>query len=325
MIRIALLFFIFSIFTQASTAAAAQAAALDGDVLRTLSFGEIVRVEELGDARLMLYFENGRKGVFKPNVFGDADAEVAAFKISYELLSSGLVPPTVKRDIAPYLTLARTPPRVPTSIGSIQLYVEPATSSKSAAAPASLTQKSARDAFQFVFGQWDRNQTNAVVGSAGDLFLVNNAAIKYRQQSRFGENPFIHLIWLNEKSRHNNWSSKFPFENVVTLDHPKFADVLRVLGDKVDEQELRDIWAWIQLNPDTSCSLVTWDNRVWIQGRGFWKYPRLDVSYLPADLERAYRALTFEKLRARLSPHVFTNRWIEDALSRRDQLLQAVR
>lgn len=168
----------------------------------------------------LLTLQDGTKAVFKArNDLDIAYAEVAAFKAS-QFLGFPNVPPTVLR-------------KIEGKWGALQLYIEPHVDSTKPEVLLSVLHSISKEdmanlkLFYFIFGQWDIGGHNIILQKSQDkildktqdkinIFSIDNSAIIYHQQVKYGKLPFIQL-WhsrlLQDDSRKDNDIS-FPFHHV---------------------------------------------------------------------------------------------------------------
>jgi hypothetical protein len=304
------------------------------DVEKTLKTGKITTIENQKLKRkqegknpqgtsetYLLTFENGMQGIFKADLHDSAAAEVGAYQIDRKLLHHRLVPPTVYRTIDGL------------GFGSIQYFVKSDVDwmewEVRNSFPVSRTDESNRDAFYFVFGQWDRHAGNVIVDDTGHFALIDNTSIKSRNKVRYGELPYI--IKFSSLSQYQKPSpTAFPFDDFKEFVNPTPFELLDFFQGKVGLKAIQNHFKWWfktdknnEYKPFT-LRIIFWENRVWIQT----SHP-VNASYGPIQFEflsrktlDAYRALTFESLREILDPKAFPDINIREMLERRDQLLE---
>jgi hypothetical protein len=266
----------------------------------------------------LLVFEDRTKAVWKPDG-RQTEGEVGAYQAA-KLVGYRLIPPTVARSIGD-LT------------GSIQYFVDSPVDLLALTrqqreqlwTKVSVKEKSERDIFNFVFGQWDRHWGNVLVDEARSLIAIDNGAVRSRQMVRFGELPFIARLPFKgeaaKKAAGTDWGS-FPFNQSILLERPTKEAFTEIVGQYVDSMSIDRFW---KERTDTTMRIVIWDNHVWIQAIGFGNYgPILPMSF-PKETMQAYRKLTYENLRTALPFPAFSDKQIFEILERRDQILEAAK
>lgn len=168
---------------------------------------------------------NGISAIFKP-VSGmympDAEAELIAYRLSL-YWDNLFVPPTVIRSINEM-------------IGSLQMYIpscEETDFELYRIVPKQ--QRETYELFCFIFGQWDWCADNRLFykDEHGQLYIVaiDNGAISFRQQVRYGESPFVGLCY-NDRflSPKSDWQIPFPFEKgeMITEEIVTYLDQLQI-------------------------------------------------------------------------------------------------
>lgn len=170
-----------------------------------------------------------------------------------------------------------------------------------------------------------------IVDDALEIALIDNSGIRSRQQVGFGELPYRPKIRLSSQARNKNWPATFPFHKPKFFDHPTIDDLYAYLVNVVDPKSWQS-FAKHYGEPkkdgkprDLTSNVVIWQDDVWIQAIGDENYGPIVPEVISQKLLDKYAALTFQQLRADLSPTVFSDIWIREALGRRDQILKAAR
>lgn len=154
----------------------------------------------------------------------------------------------------------------------------------------------------------------------------------------------------------------FPFDSAIFLDHPTLFTVIKKLHPYLTPKDLANYIKYRVKNFDSlkdkpelveefralvesgisleeiehylagheafsasnlTMKIVYWDNAVYIQSIGFANYQPVVPPIFPSKLIKAYRSLTYEKLRAILPPALFGDQAIREMIQRRDQILKA--
>jgi hypothetical protein len=264
----------------------------------------------------LVELESGIRAVLKPverYLAYMAIAEVAAYRASL-FLNLNLVPPTVlyvKEGI----------------VGSLQSYIEPSfdlmikgkyEEIMSRVSPEDLANI---QLFYFVFGQWDPGLSNFIAVEEGDqvrLYLIDNAAIGYRQKVRYGEHPFVFCfpdLVLPIKPE----EGPFPFDHPSSL--PPEVEVWRVeLSSYLTEEEILEKLCRLKWKPVV---YAIWGGGFWRQ-YGFWK-PAYTEFYPPATMKKL-QSLTLDHLKKFFHNdwgYEFSPTYYNDILERRDQVVKA--
>ncbi len=305
---------------------------------RVLAGSEIVKIEDFRALReaqskrlisvseriLLLTFADGTQGIWKPGSSSAIAAEVAAFRAARKI-GSRLVPPTVERALPSGVT------------GSVQYFVRSTydlvnmTYRERSALWGRVPkeQKSERDAFNFVFGQWDLHSGNVLIDQNFNLVSIDNGGIRNRQMVRFGDLPFVKRFNLKRQIQRKLETEAFPFDSAVFLKKPSADEILDVLRPYVEEKDRAffiDKRRPSKQNPDpdNTMKIAIWGNSIWIQTIGFANYGPLKPESLSERTLAAYRALTFGRLRILFPESAFSSAQLHEILERRDQLLNAV-
>ncbi len=314
----------------------------------TLKNGKIISIRPLGEAQeevgkklggthtvFKIIHENGTEAIWKPSVSNSADGEVSAYQEA-RLVKSRQVPPTVKRIMSEEgIDLKGVKPEIWEEVknieGSSQYYVPSSIDliaydekAKEALKQVSKKELSDQKVFYFVFGQWDAHKGNMIIDDTHSLALIDNAAVKDKLKTQYGESPFRrHMMVMPSARNLLNEPATFPFDKAVRLNNPSKEEFAHLLKEKIDETQVESYWKWIATKKDRSMAVVTWKNRVYIQGIGYQNYSTKAEVFSASTLEN-YRKLNFHSLRNALSP-VIDDEQIQDILERRDQLLKAAR
>lgn len=156
--------------------------------------------------------DNGVSAIFKPVSqmhMPDAEAELVAYRLSL-YWDNLFVPPTVIRSINGV-------------IGSLQMYVSSCEGTDSELyGMISKEQRESYELFCFIFGQWDWCADNRLFykDEDGKLYIIaiDNGAISFRQQVRYGESPFVGLCYHDAfLSPESDWQTLFPFEKAESI------------------------------------------------------------------------------------------------------------
>ncbi len=260
----------------------------------------------------LVELESGLRAVFKevdPMWPQDAVAEVAAYRAS-RLLHLDLVPPTVF-----YVREG--------VVGSLQQYVEPALDLlagdhyEQALKKVPLEELSNIALFDFVFGQWDRDESN-MIAVDNRFILIDNAAIGYTQKVRYGDYPFVLCFPGTPFEEEEKPSSSFPFEEGRTLPplperwREEFSGVLR-------EHQIERL---CRLGKEVS--FAVWRGRFWRQyGYGKPAY----TTFYPLRTVQRLKKLTLETIQELFQNDLgftFSDEYFSDILDRRDQVIQRV-
>jgi hypothetical protein len=279
---------------------------------------------------LLMTYEDGMKAVYKANKWHEAEAEAGIYQVMNKKIRSRMVPPTVTRDLGAELKVFLPEEIFENSVGSLQYFVK---SSRDITDPKqwaeaevlfSEKEKSDRDIFYFVFGQWDRHRGNLIVDDSGHMALIDNSLIKQRQQVRFGERPFIGHMTLTKEAKNRSWPDEFPFQSTVFLNNPTVEELRLALGADVEPLKFEKFVEHWSKRSDRTCHLAVWKDRVWIQSIGSANYPPLVPNFYSQSTLSAYRVLTHDDIREFFPNNFdFTDVWIDEILERRDQILKA--
>jgi hypothetical protein len=299
------------------------------------------------DGVSLVTFQDGTKAVWKPGQ--ENLAEVAGYRAARSVGSS-LVPPTVERELFGRVGSLQLFVRV--SLDITNPTERPKIWEK---VPAE--QKAERNIFNFVFGNWDLHWGNVLVDDSYSIVQIDNGAINRRQMVRYGELPFIRR--LDVKDGVQSEANTFPFESAVYLEKPSILGVIEALEKYVTRADLAEyvsvrLKKFKNMTPeiresfrglirngadavelahfiddhkeifspsDLSMRIAVWDGAVWIQAIGFQNYKPIAVGDVPARVISAYRELTFTSLRQVFPKAIFDDKWIQEALARRDQIL----
>ena len=274
-------------------------------------------VEFEGDVSLVT-LEGGIKAVFKsvsPEDIADAHGEVAAFKAS-RVLGFPDVPPTVMRTISG-------------KRGSLQLYVETSIDllAKDAYEKA-LDEVPQEDqdrlrVFYFVFGQWDSGPHNLLLrreAKKTHLIAIDNAAIGNLQFVRYGELPFVRMVY-SQALQTKDWHKPFPFDQARILKDPSANRLKHIFGKKLPES----FYAKVRIYGNR-LKYVVYQNAVWRQfhafDEGFVKayVPRISPSIKLAleKLDKKTLEIIFQDAKGM---NFFTKSYLNAILERRDQVL----
>jgi hypothetical protein len=298
-------------------------------VEQTLLHTAVIKLEHLHDALAkegkqpsgtslglrLLTFEDGTKGVWKPGEW-QRDGEVGAYQAA-KLVGYKLIPPTVARAFDD-------------RSGSIQYFVKtpidllPMSRQERHQiwSKVSEKEKSDRDIFNFVFGQWDRHWGNVLIDEAGSIVAIDNGAIRSRQKVQYGNLPFVSRLRFGPSAvkqfAGTDWGP-FPFERALLI-KPTKESFTEIVGPYVEQAAIDRFW---KERADTTMRIVFWENQVWIQPIGFGNYGPIRPTVFPSETIEAYRQLTFEKLRSVLPAQAFSDKQLMEILERRDQILAA--
>lgn len=308
-------------------------------VERTLAHGRIVKIEKLIDVQnervkrvaavhatsiLVLTYEDGSRGVFKPDISQSARAEVGAYRAMHRLLGMKMIPPTIERNIASEVQ-EFVPGFNGNTNGSIQLFVVSSIDWTSSVMRNLVTldprESSDRDAFYFVFGQWDRNSGNQIVDDSWSQALIDNTAIRDQQYLRYGDAPFVAKLPLLGDTP-TEWSHPFPFDSALRFENPTQEQMREFLQGKGEPRYIQNVlyWWFRQERSNFILNLVAWRGRLWAQAPSAYSPIRFD-SLSRRTLE-AYAQLTFPTLRTTLDERAFSDERILEILEHRDQLLE---
>lgn len=243
----------------------------------------------------------------------DALAEVAAYKAS-QFLGIHLVPPTVlyAKDGL---------------VGSLQYYVEPSfdlmlednyLKAKERVSPNDLANI---QLFYFIFGQWDPDPSNLIAVESQNkvhFALIDNAAIGYRQKTRYGDHPFVlcfpETIILIKSSLEN-----FPFEEVRQLP-PDIKIWEQEFGEILSKEQIKQICR-LRWRP---VAFVIWKGHFWRQY--CFGSPSCTALYPIKTMEKI-KELSREKLQEFYQNElqiVFDDEYFDEILERRDQVIQQI-
>lgn len=241
----------------------------------------------------------------------DAIAEVAAYKAS-QFLGIHLVPPTVlynREGLA----------------GSIQYYVEPSFdlmfeyNYEEARQRASAEDLANIELFYFIFGQWDPDPSNLIaveVQNRVHFALIDNAAIGYRQKTRYGDYPFV-LCFPDTIFSEKTYQEAFPFDNIKQLP-PDIKVWQNEFGAILCESQIKQICQlrWSPVN------FVIWNGNFWRQYRfGSPSY----TDFYPLKTMEKIRELNCKKLQEFYNNElgfVFNDEYFNEIMDRRDQVVR---
>jgi hypothetical protein len=271
----------------------------------------------------LVYFEDGSMAIWKPGNWAPP-GEVAAYKAAQEV-GFELVPPTVERIVdgtrGSLQYFVRTPFDL-ANMGGKQL--------KSILANVPDKQKSDRDIFNFVFGQWDVHSGNVLIDEMFNIVSIDNGGIRDRLKVQIGEIPFIRKLVLTPGAikNLNLTAGPFPYDRATFLERPTVQQLENFLKPYAFKESLEQFLEWRKPtkdrpDPDNSMKIVFWDDAIWIQGTGYMKYTAIPkpAVFFESTLQ-AYRQLTFERLR-QIFPKEFLDKQLYEILERRDQILSA--
>jgi hypothetical protein len=289
----------------------------------------------------LVTFEDGMRGVWKPKSY---IGEVLAYHAA-RFVGNKFVPPTVYRKMRPdQVDTGKIPPEVWNEIngreGSLQFFVKTTVDllgdwkiRNEAWSRVPGWQKDERDAFNFVFGHWDRHWGNVLVDDTSSVVMIDNSSITTRQKVQFGSLPFLKRYILKEDQKDRYNQEKFPFASAETYNNQTsealFSRIKTLLGEKSFENMMKDLHTESDnkkvLKKDISLAIVPWKGNLWVQYIGFRNYGPLTPKNLRPEVVEKYKALNFENLRALFpndSSNSFPDSYIGEILERRDQLLQ---
>ena len=265
---------------------------------------------------VIVELESGTKAVLKPvsrYLSYMAIAEVAAYRASL-FLNLNLVPTTVLFDKDGVQ-------------GSLQAYIEPSfdlmikgkyETIKGKISPEDLANI---QLFYFVFGQWDPGLSNFIAVEEGDrvhLYLIDNAAIGYRQKVRYGEHPFV-FCFPDLVLPINPNEGPFPFDHPSSLP-PEIEAWRTELGGYLTEEEIREKLCRLKWKP---VIYAIWEGGFWRQ-YGFWQ-PAYTEFYPPETMKKL-QSLTLDHLKKFFHNdwgYEFSPEYFDDILERRDQVVKA--
>lgn len=257
----------------------------------------------------LVTLSSGLQAILKQDSLRQCLAEVAAYKASV-FLGINRVPSTVLCCENGYY-------------GVLQEYIQPAydllkdDNYKKAIADLSAEDYAAIKLFYFVFGQWDADASNMIVGKHDSrLYLIDNAAMGFDQKAQYGHHPFIRLF---EVKNHDDKTSSeyFPFDQVRTL-KPDIKIVTQALKDVLTDEQISRL---CQLKNDIR--YVVWQGYLW---RQFCFGEPCATTFYPPACIAALRRLTYQDLVSMFSHNgktPFSKQFFNGILERRDQVLKA--
>lgn len=182
--------------------------------------------------------------------------------------------------------------------------------------------------FYFVFGQWDSGAHNMLAYQNGNKvypIAIDNSAIRNHQYVKYGQLPFVRTIY-SDKLNTNDWHQPFPFENAKTIENLTTQNLKLVFGNKLPESFYQNFNSYNQ-----PYRYVTYQNSIFRQYHVFEQefIKSYATSSCPKKTAEAPRKLDLKALKNIYSTakgaDFLTERYLNNILERRDQLLASVR
>ena len=254
--------------------------------------------------------DDSMKAVFKPDVEeNEMYGEIAAYKAS-EFTALHRVPPTVKRVING-------------KKGSLQVFVDSSMVNNFDQMYSKVPEYQCADceAFQFVFGKWDRGPDNYLFvqkqDGTNDLILIDNAGLVQNQQVKITQFPFVRYTYCDNHK--DSWNDPFPFNKVQEVQYNDIFNHSDFKSLKLPKTAFKFL-----KEGNKSLRYVFWRNGLWIQ-------PYSGSPYIPKTLSSRFyeilKKLTYKDVEKiwQMCPKYWTKKrkkeMIEATLDRRDQLL----
>jgi hypothetical protein len=186
-------------------------------------------------------------------------------------------------------------------------------------------QKSQRDIFNFVFGNWDLHWGNILIDDSDSIVQIDNGVIRGRMMVRYGELPWVRKLSYSTEAKLSERLGPFPFDNFVHLDKPSIDQFAELVRSKADPKDLANFVNIRTKNKveDMTMNVAFWDNGIWIQSIGYSNFKPIIPQTFSKKVIDSYRALTFDNMKALLPPGVFQDKVILEMLGRRDQIVRA--
>lgn len=283
-----------------------------------ISQGKIV---EFHNAVLLLSLESGIQAVFKPclddtDVLNDSYAEVAAYK-ACTFMGFDFVPPTVIRTIDGHT-------------GSLQLFVktniDPLANNafKLALEQANPDDVANLKIFYFVFGQWDTGPHNILLKSdeiSTKLIAIDNSGICNRQYVRYGELPFVRIVYHEDLNTSDDANQAFSFDAVQAIKNPTEQELNSRFKGCISPAQCKR-WARRKI-----LRYILYDNSIWLQFHaGDDSFEKSFTTHYPEATIERLKLLTLEVLKNDIFGHapdslLLDKNYLNAILERRDQIL----
>lgn len=280
-----------------------------------------------GEVYIVL-LDNGIKAVWKPrdgDHINSAVAEVVAYQASKWLEKySGrhLVPPTIIKTFR-----GRT--------GSLQYFVESDFDLWLEKDRSTVNSRLSKDnfanaaAFIHVLGQWDAHPGNRMAtiddNNEVQITLIDNEGIANRKYSpSITERPYVRVAY-------GTLPQGTPL--FITLKNPKKDEIQKAWAPfSLGEKRLNNLYQILSGNGERDANFMLWNNGLWLQyhQRNKDAFPN-HVDYYPFWLQTAYEDLTPDVLKSIFAlgleaiPRFFNDAFFQDILSRKKQLLDAIK
>lgn len=265
------------------------------------------RVVEFNGEVYLITFDNGKKAVFKAmpeDDIIDAYAEVAAYKTS-TILGFPNIPPTVVY-------------KVNDMVGSLQEYIEPdydllaGNNYYTALNSVSKDELDKLKLFYFIFGQWDTGPHNLLI-SNNHLFAIDNSGIKNRQHVKYGNLPFVRVIYSDDLDT-DDFDKSFPFDSAKVID--QLENLYAEFGDKLPESFYKNFKSY-----NEPLKYIIYKNSLWKQHHAFHEeFVRSYVEQPSLEIINSIKKIDYDMLYDIFGDHIndFDTAAI---LERRDQVL----
>ncbi len=264
----------------------------------------------------LVTLKNGIKAVFKPGE--DCLAEVCAYEASI------------------FLGFPYIPPIILTSINgkkaSLQLFIDTKIDPlapnvyKNAFGEASNIDVANLKLFWFVFGQWDTGPHNIMIlknKSKTFLISIDNEGISNKQYVKYGELPFVSILYSDKFNTDDWWNTLFPFNEAVTIYECNEKKLRSIFNSKVPER----FYLKFRNRLPFTFKYVIYQNKLWRQ------FHTSDKSFIKSYTEFFPKEsiIKLEKLNIKILNKIFsqakgtdffTKKYIESILERRDQVLK---